>query len=242
MLVRLVRARRGNMCPVPAVARPGGRAVQAPHRVGGPARSFRTAPAHRLAPGVAPGSAATDRSGQSKGELLGQTRPATVRQHPDRTGQPAQRPQAWRQRGHHPGARSRRARGRGALPARPGVAVRAHQVPGRRAAGPRGARPHQGRHRAHRGQARRPAQAARRRGHDPGQDRRQRHLAALPARRGRHRLRLRQGAAPRDDRGRRHGAGGGRGAGARRGRPAGRSRAPHRAAARWSSGSCPTRS
>ena len=40
-----------------------------------------------------------------------------------------------RQRRHHPGARPRRARGRGGRPARPREALGAHQVPGRRPAG-----------------------------------------------------------------------------------------------------------
>ena len=47
----------------------------------------------------------------------------------------------------------------------------------------------QRRHDQHRGPARRAAQAARRHRHDPGQDRRPRHLAARAARRGRRRLR-----------------------------------------------------
>ncbi len=90
-----------------------------------------------------PGSAAPVGGGSRKGDL-GQTRPAPVREQPG-PGQPAQRTPARRQRGHHPGARARRPRGRGALPAGAGLAVRPHQVPGRRAPGPRGAGPDQGR-------------------------------------------------------------------------------------------------
>ena len=121
---------------------------------------------------------------------------------PYRSAQPATRPRP-RQRGHHPGARPRRARGRGRRPARAGDAVGAHEVPGRRAAGARGARPGQGRRDQHRGPPRRAAQAPRRDRDDPGEDRRPRHLAARAARRGRRRLRRGQVAQARHADGRR---------------------------------------
>ena len=71
-------------------------------------------------------------------------------------------------------------------------------LPGRRAARARGADPAQGRHRARRGPQGRAAQAPRRHRHDPGQDRRPRHLAAAAARRGRRGLRRRPRPQARD--------------------------------------------
>ena len=102
---------------------------------------------------------------------------------------PAARPPS-RQRGHHPGARPRRARGRGRGRARPRRARRAARSSRSSRcwcarSGP-GSRPTTD---LHRGPARRAAQAPRRHRDDPGQDRRPRHLAARAARRGRRRLR-----------------------------------------------------
>ena len=127
--------------------------------------------------------------------------------------------QAPGQRGHHPGARPRRARGRAGRRARQGHAPRPCDLPGRRAAGARGALPDQRRHRGRRGAQGRAAQAPRRHRHDPGQDRGPRHLAAAAARRGRRGLRRRPRPAPPDAQAGRHRRPrGGRAAQARHGR------------------------
>ena len=93
-----------------------------------------------------------------------------------------------RQRGAHPDPRARRARDRVCGRARPGR-LRALAVPGRGAAGARGAHPRPDRHHADRGQARRRAQAARRHRHDPGPDGRPRAVPLHPPRGGRQGLR-----------------------------------------------------
>ena len=99
-----------------------------------------------------------------------------------------------RQRGHHPGPRPRRARGRVGRRARLRAALGADQVPGRRPPGPRGAGPGEGgRHERRRAPERR-AQAAGRRRHHPRQDRCPRHLPVRPPGRGRRRLRRGEGA------------------------------------------------
>ena len=179
-------------------------------------------------------------AGVRGGGVCGSTRHAPAERSPYRAPKPASGPRP-RQRGHHPGARARRARGRGSSPARAGDAVGPHEVPGRRPAGARGARPHQGRRDEHRGAPHRAAQAARRGRDDPGEDRRPRHLAPRAARRGRRGLRRGQEAQAGDARGRRCRGGPG---GGRRHRARGRRR---RASAGWcrsrsSRASWPTRS
>ena len=54
-----------------------------------------------------------ERAGHSRGGVCGSTRPAPVRRSPYRDRAPQRRGSRPRQRGHHPGARPRRARGRG---------------------------------------------------------------------------------------------------------------------------------
>ena len=141
-------------------------------------------------------------AGYCRGGVCGSTRHAPARRSPYCAQEPAPGPRP-RQRGHHPGARARRTRGRGGSPARVGDVVGPHEVPGRRAAGARGARPHQGRRHQHRGEPQRTAQAAGRGRDDPGQDRGPGHLAPRPARRGRRGHRLGQEAQAGDARGRR---------------------------------------
>ena len=86
-----------------------------------------------------------------------------------------QRRAVARQRRHHPGARPHRARGRDRRPARPGAALGAHEVPGRRPAGARGAGPGPGGRHEQRRPAGRAAQAPRRDRDDPRADRGPRH-------------------------------------------------------------------
>ena len=145
-----------------------------------------------------------------------------------RAAGPCPRP---RQRRHHPGARPHRARGRGSRPARARAALGTHEVPGRRAAGARGACPGPGGRASSDAQRRRAAQAPRRDRDDPREDRRPRHLAARAPRRGRRRLRRRQVAHARHAAGRRDRVG------PRRGRAPGAPAAataapPHRASGR----------
>ena len=90
-----------------------------------------------------------------------------------------------RQRGHHPGARPRRARDRDRRPARPRDVLGAHEVPGRRPAGARRARrvkADESSTEAHRAEQ---AEQPRRGRDDPREERRPRHLAPRPPRRGR---------------------------------------------------------
>ena len=129
-------------------------------------------------------------AGYCRGGVCGSTRYAPAERSPYRAPKPATGPRP-RQRGHHPGARPRCTRGRGSSPARLGDVVGPHEVPGRRPAGARGARPHQDRRDEHRGAPDRAAQAAGRGRDDPCQDRSAGHLAPRPARRGRRGLRLR---------------------------------------------------
>ena len=95
----------------------------------------------------APAACRGSPQGQPRGGCVGSTRPAPVRRH--RTAPRARRRvRDLDNDGHHPGARPRRARGRGRRSSGAACApVRPHQVPGRRAARPRGAGPGQGRRR-----------------------------------------------------------------------------------------------
>ncbi len=85
-------------------------------------------------------------AGHSRGGVSGSTRPTTVDGPSYAGAQPAPRARP-RQRGHHPGARPQRAGGGDRRRAWLRAVLGAHQVPGRGPAGPRGARPDQGRHR-----------------------------------------------------------------------------------------------
>ena len=152
------------------------------------------------------------------GGVCGSTRAAPVGRSPRRAPTAATGPRP-RQRRHHPGAGPVGARGRGGGPAGPGDACGAHEVPGRRPAGARGAGPGPGRRDQHRGAPDGAAQASRRAGPDPREDRGPRHLAARPPRRGRSRLRRGQVAHGEAALGRGH-------RGAPRGRDAGGARPP----------------
>jgi hypothetical protein len=169
-----------------------------------PARPPAASPPHRCERRPAPpspepararvrsrGSSSTDpRVRRPGGGASGSTAPASWQ----RSARPATgaRP---RQRGDHPRPGARGARGGGCRPARCRAAERAHEVPGRGPAGPRGEGPGQGRHGGLGVPARRAAQAPRRHRDDPGQDRHPRHHAPAPAGRGRRGRRRRGGPA-----------------------------------------------
>ena len=123
----------------------------------------------------------------ARGGVRGSTRPAPDGRSPHRPAQPAARP---RQRTTSSRVLARAVREVEAAVQRGRVdAVRAHEVPGRRAAAAGGARPRPGRPTGSDSPACRAAQAPGRHRDDPRQDRRPRRRAAGAARRGRRRVR-----------------------------------------------------